>query len=227
MKKRQTRENRNAPLVVMLSRTVLYFHTVQNEYAPIYGSKLFPLPLTFIMSRAYKIHTAQAFPLIEMITKMTELLDFRPMCGMFRHPTYYFYNYGSLRGVEITADKGFIIIRTTILSNSHDHQMAGSMISSLLKLTGGTLTNDEDKNINPHFYYGNILELNEEDLSVVKTFLEKNRDVQIIGPFGAYDLKGDDVYSLLKSNKSTHTKMFQLQKILKKPYDSYFEKIRV
>ena len=135
------------------------------------------------MSRIYKIHTPQTLPLVSMINQMTELQLFRPMCGRFYHPTYYLYNFSSLRGVDVTAHDGFIEIRTTVLANHHDHQMAGFLIKYVLELTGGTLTNEKDDEIYPHFYDGNIYDLIKEDLDLAHTLLKEKEEVSIFGPF--------------------------------------------
>jgi hypothetical protein len=178
------------------------------------------------MSRIYKIHTSHAFPLVEMVNSMTELQMFRPMCGRFYHPTYYFYNFSSFRGVDVTAEDGFIEVRTTILSNHHDHEMSGFMIRHLQELTGGPLTDEADNEIAPYFYDGNIQEWIEEDLRLVHVLLNEEREVNLFGPFGEYHLNDTEVLSVLESSESSYSKMYRLEKMVKQPYLEYFEGIR-
>lgn len=178
------------------------------------------------MSRTYKIHTSQSLPLVAMIGKMTVLQMFRHLYGRFCHPTYYCYNFSSLRGVDVTADDGFIEIRTTVLSNHHDHQMAGFMIKHLSELTGGTITNDEDEEVFPYFADGNIYDWIEKDLDAVYSFLQQEEELSIFGPFGAYELNNSEVLAILEKKEHAHSKMFRLEKLLKQPYNEYFERIR-
>lgn len=174
------------------------------------------------MSRTYKIHTDITFPLVEMVNKLSELLMFRPLMGKFYHPNYYFYNYSSLRGVEISTGNGFLEIRTTILSNHQDHSMAGSMIRILKELTGGELTNDLDEEINPWFFDGNIYDMMQEDWDVVHHFLKNEEDVKIFGPFGPYLLNTPEAISIFEKKAHIHTMMFHLEELLKQPYKEYF-----
>ena len=179
------------------------------------------------MSRIYKVHTTITFPLVEMVNRMTELSMFMPMCGRFHHPTYYFYNYSSLRGVDITAEEDHIEVRTTLLSNFHDHEMAGFILKYIQELTEGIITNDEDEEIYPSFYDGNIYEWIEEDLHLIQVLIQNEGEIDLFGPFGWYDLNNEEVYDIINSKEHAHSKIYQIERLLKAPFVEHFEKLRI
>ena len=185
------------------------------------GCLLFQNP----MSRIFKIHTPQPFPLFQMLEKLAGLRDYRSIHGRFQHPVYYFYNYGSLRGVDVSGERGYIEIRTTFLSNWSDFSMAGIMLSTLSKLTGGLATDEEDGLIYPALLGGNIMEYNKQDLDVLGDLFTQHPDepLAIFGPFGEYALDKENVLPILQTGNDAYSKMHRLQKLLKEPYSAQFE----
>lgn len=178
------------------------------------------------MSRTFKVKTDKPFPLVEVISRTTELSTYRPMAGRIFHPTYYFYNFSSLRGTEVTQEADGIEVRMTVLSNHHDISMGGYFLHLTAKLTGGEIYDEDDNACYPYFYDGNIYDYIAEDLSVVQVLLTRGEEVTMYGPFGEYPLQQPEVLSVLQGDGDTHSKMWRLEKLLKQPYETYFEQLR-
>ncbi len=179
------------------------------------------------MSHTFTVKTSKPFPLIEVVNEMAELSTYRPMAGRFHHPTYYFYNFSSFRGVDVTQEHDGIEVRMTVLSNHHDISMGGHMLHLIARLTGGAIFNGDDKECYPYFYDGNIYDYINDDLAVVQALLNQSEEeVTLFGPFGEYPLRQPEVMAILSGPGDTHSKMYRLEKLLKQPYEAFFERLR-
>lgn len=178
------------------------------------------------MSRIFKIHTSRILPVFELVEKLRGLSDYRHTCLFVRHPTCYFFDYASLRGVDVTQMQGYIEVRLPFLANSGAYLLAGLIMNTLHKLTSGDVRDEHGAyKIGNRIWDGDIINYQKHDLDVLKALLSKDRELTLYGPFGPYEVENAEIKKILEGRDGVHAKMWRIAGTLKQQCPKEFESI--
>jgi hypothetical protein len=139
------------------------------------------------MSRIFKVKTSKRVDMNDFIKQLFNQHKF--LQSINRSPTCYFYEEGySTRGIDVTEEANGYEVRMTTLSNANDYLLCNTIIWLLHTLTGGTVFNEDDKELyaGKVFSDKDIADNLDADISILKALLNrdphKEPDIVIYGP---------------------------------------------
>ena len=126
---------------------------------------------------------------------------------------YYWINFKSIRGVDVSIEDNFIEIRNTILSNQTDYSLTRILVENIIELTNGKLLDEEENEIEIKSLFKNeeIKKFELEDCKHILMFSEIHEDIAIFGPIRQIHF-GNRIHEKLKklNDEDLKCEMFKI-----------------